>query len=124
MIRVASGEGDTAAAAAAAFPSCKTRPASPRAGLPLSVTQEKVRRIGWAIESRVYAEDPLRGFLPSIGNTLYYHTAIIPLHYFYTAILHTSIRLYYFYFTSIFYTLILLSSYTTILLYHYTTIPL
>jgi propionyl-CoA carboxylase alpha chain len=25
--------------------------------------------IGWAIESRVYAEDPLRNFLPSIGNT-------------------------------------------------------
>ena len=22
---------------------------------------------GWAIESRVYAEDPLRNFLPSIG---------------------------------------------------------
>ncbi len=23
---------------------------------------------GWAIESRVYAEDPLRNFLPSIGR--------------------------------------------------------
>jgi propionyl-CoA carboxylase alpha chain len=27
---------------------------------------------GWAIESRVYAEDPLRGFLPSIGPLLTY----------------------------------------------------
>lgn len=24
--------------------------------------------IGWSMESRVYAEDPLRGFLPSIGR--------------------------------------------------------
>jgi len=23
---------------------------------------------GWAVETRVYAEDPLRGFLPSIGQ--------------------------------------------------------
>lgn len=27
---------------------------------------------GWAIESRVYAEDPLRGFLPSIGRLMNY----------------------------------------------------
>eukprot|EP00949_MAST-11_sp_MAST-11-sp1_P004041 g4041.t1 len=27
---------------------------------------------GWAIESRIYAEDPLRGFLPSIGRLTHY----------------------------------------------------
>ena len=27
---------------------------------------------GWAVESRVYAEDPLRGFLPSIGPLVTY----------------------------------------------------
>ncbi len=27
---------------------------------------------GWAIESRVYAEDPFRNFLPSIGRLVYY----------------------------------------------------
>ena len=32
---------------------------------------------GWAIESRVYAEDPLRGFLPSIGRLISYEE---PLH--------------------------------------------
>ena len=26
----------------------------------------------WAVESRVYAEDPLRGFLPSIGPLVTY----------------------------------------------------
>ena len=30
---------------------------------------------GWAIESRVYAEDPYRGFLPSIGRLVRYDTA-------------------------------------------------
>jgi propionyl-CoA carboxylase alpha chain len=38
------------------------------AGEPLSFTQEDVTFTGWAIESRVYAEDPYRGFLPSIGR--------------------------------------------------------
>ena len=28
----------------------------------------QVKPIGWAMESRVYAEDPLRNFLPSIGT--------------------------------------------------------
>jgi len=32
------------------------------------VRQEDVKLQGWALESRVYAEDPLRGFLPSIGH--------------------------------------------------------
>jgi propionyl-CoA carboxylase alpha chain len=42
------------------------------AGKPLSIAQEDVRFEGWALESRVYAEDPLRGFLPSIGRLAYY----------------------------------------------------
>jgi len=42
------------------------------AGEPLSMTQDDVRLDGWAIESRVYAEDPYRGFLPSIGRLTRY----------------------------------------------------
>jgi len=38
------------------------------AGQPLPVTQEKVQQTGHAIECRVYAEDPARGFLPSTGR--------------------------------------------------------
>jgi len=38
----------------------------------LPVTQEDVSITGWAIESRVYAEDPFRNFLPSIGRLVYY----------------------------------------------------
>lgn len=37
------------------------------AGKPLRLTQDEVRLTGWAIESRLYAEDPYRNFLPSIG---------------------------------------------------------
>ncbi len=37
-------------------------------GEPLSITQDDVTLTGWAIENRVYAEDPYRGFLPSIGR--------------------------------------------------------
>src|SRR3546814_5000168 len=33
------------------------------AGEALSFTQEEVKLTGWAIENRVYAEDPYRGFL-------------------------------------------------------------
>ena len=38
------------------------------AGEPLPLTQEQVQLNGHAIETRVYAEDPYRGFLPSIGR--------------------------------------------------------
>lgn len=38
------------------------------AGEPLALSQSDVHITGWAIESRVYAEDPHRGFLPSIGR--------------------------------------------------------
>jgi propionyl-CoA carboxylase alpha chain len=38
------------------------------AGEPLALTQDDVRLDGWAIEARVYAEDPTRGFLPSTGR--------------------------------------------------------
>ena len=37
-------------------------------GEELSFKQKDVKLNGWSIETRVYAEDPLRGFLPSIGR--------------------------------------------------------
>jgi propionyl-CoA carboxylase alpha chain len=37
-------------------------------GHPLAFTQQDISINGWALESRVYAEDPLRGFLPSTGR--------------------------------------------------------
>ncbi len=42
------------------------------AGEKLSITQDDVTLTGWAIESRLYAEDPYRGFLPSIGRLTRY----------------------------------------------------
>jgi len=42
------------------------------AGEPLSFTQEDVKLTGWAIEARVYAEDPFRNFLPSTGRLVKY----------------------------------------------------
>lgn len=42
------------------------------AGEPLAFKQEDVRLKGWAIEARVYAEDPFRNFLPSIGRLVKY----------------------------------------------------
>ncbi|MEO7152394.1 MAG: acetyl/propionyl/methylcrotonyl-CoA carboxylase subunit alpha [Burkholderiaceae bacterium] len=38
------------------------------AGEPLAFTQAQIRRDGWAMECRINAEDPLRGFLPSTGR--------------------------------------------------------
>ncbi len=38
------------------------------AGEPLTFAQDDLAINGWAIESRIYAEDPYRGFLPSIGR--------------------------------------------------------
>ena len=43
------------------------------AGEPLGFTQDDVQLNGWAIENRVYAEDPYRGFLPSIGRLVRYN---------------------------------------------------
>jgi propionyl-CoA carboxylase alpha chain len=42
------------------------------AGERLPMTQEDVTLTGWAIESRLYAEDPYRNFLPSIGRLTRY----------------------------------------------------
>jgi propionyl-CoA carboxylase alpha chain len=42
------------------------------AGEPLSFTQADLKIHGWAVESRIYAEDPYRGFLPSIGRLVRY----------------------------------------------------
>ena len=41
-------------------------------GEKLSITQGDVTLTGWAIENRLYAEDPYRGFLPSIGRLTRY----------------------------------------------------
>jgi len=42
------------------------------AGQPLGFGPEDVTLAGWAMESRVYAENPLRGFLPSTGRLVRY----------------------------------------------------
>ena len=36
------------------------------------LTQEDIKIKGWAIESRIYAEDPFRNFLPSVGRLTKY----------------------------------------------------
>lgn len=41
-------------------------------GEKLPLTQDEVTLTGWAVESRVYAEDPYRGFLPSTGRLVKY----------------------------------------------------
>jgi len=38
------------------------------AGEKLALAQHDVSLTGWAMESRVYAEDPFRNFMPSIGR--------------------------------------------------------
>jgi len=42
------------------------------AGEPLPMAQDDLKIDGWAIESRLYAEDPYRNFLPSIGRLTRY----------------------------------------------------
>ncbi|MEM9682643.1 MAG: acetyl/propionyl/methylcrotonyl-CoA carboxylase subunit alpha [Pseudomonadota bacterium] len=42
------------------------------AGEELSIAQDDVRLSGWSVEARVYAEDPERNFLPSIGRLVRY----------------------------------------------------
>ena len=45
-------------------------------GEALSITQDDVTLTGWAIENRLYAEDPYRGFLPSIGRLTRYRPPV------------------------------------------------
>lgn len=42
-------------------------------GEKLPLTQDEVTLTGWAVENRVYAEDPYRGFLPSTGRLVKYN---------------------------------------------------
>src|SRR5262249_20351657 len=42
------------------------------AGEKLGIEQKDVKLNGWAVESRLYAEDPYRNFLPSIGRLTRY----------------------------------------------------
>jgi propionyl-CoA carboxylase alpha chain len=46
------------------------------AGEKLELTQDDVKIDGWAIENRVYAEDPYRGFLPSTGRLVRYNPPV------------------------------------------------
>jgi propionyl-CoA carboxylase alpha chain len=42
------------------------------AGEPLKLKQSDIRMSGWAVETRIYAEDPYRNFAPSIGRLVRY----------------------------------------------------
>jgi propionyl-CoA carboxylase alpha chain len=42
------------------------------AGEKLKLAQDDVKLTGWSIEARVYAEDPFRNFMPSIGRLVEY----------------------------------------------------
>lgn len=44
------------------------------AGNQLNITQDEVQIKGWALECRIYAEDPYRDFMPSIGRLTSYVT--------------------------------------------------
>ena len=46
------------------------------AGENLTLTQDDVTLTGWAMESRIYAEDPYRGFLPSTGRLVRYRPPV------------------------------------------------
>src|SRR3984893_810154 len=41
-------------------------------GEPLALKQSGIKLSGWAVESRIYAEDPYRNFAPSIGRLVRY----------------------------------------------------
>lgn len=45
-------------------------------GEPLSLKQEDIKLNGWAMECRLYAEDPYRNFLPSIGRLVKYRPPV------------------------------------------------
>src|SRR6516164_3332974 len=42
------------------------------AGEPLKLKQSDIELIGWAVETRIYAEDPYRNFAPSVGRLVRY----------------------------------------------------
>jgi propionyl-CoA carboxylase alpha chain len=42
------------------------------AGEPLKLKQSDIKLSGWAVESRIYAEDPYRNFAPSVGRLVRY----------------------------------------------------
>src|SRR3982075_2563163 len=42
------------------------------AGEKLKLKQSDVKLSGWAVETRIYAEDPVRNFMPSIGRLVHY----------------------------------------------------
>ena len=50
------------------------------AGEKLGFTQPEVARRGWAIECRINAEDPFRGFLPSTGRLVMYRPPAQTMH--------------------------------------------
>ena len=50
------------------------------AGEPLAFTQAQIPRKGWAIECRINAEDPLRGFLPSTGRLVAFEPPVQTMH--------------------------------------------
>ena len=45
-------------------------------GEPLPFAQDDLKINGWAMESRLYAEDPYRNFLPSIGRLTRYRPPV------------------------------------------------
>src|SRR5205807_2148694 len=46
------------------------------AGEKLALKQKDVTLSGWAVETRIYAEDPFRNFLPSIGRLVKYRPPV------------------------------------------------
>ena len=45
-------------------------------GEKLTIKQKDIKLNGWALESRIYAEDPFRNFLPSIGRLTRYRPSV------------------------------------------------